>query len=941
MLRATTLLLVTGLLVPGLARAQAPLLDLAAGNLRLTVGAGDNVKLYVRGVPVIHRSTMYLVKPRWTAALLNQDTITPKVSSTTEGNAKIGIAEYESERGYARYRYELRPDDTMKVTVRFGLHTEQPAEVEYDAGYINANLIKGMPYMAETVEGPRSGEVPLFPASADQTESRLTPPLKSIRLSTVIGTINIKVEGSSDITSAFNLFDARGETADWARKNPVFWFGIGSPSPNLPAGENTVTVTWSFGLPSPNATIPSVEGQPKMVPVAAAQVPYIPDRPVIPRPKEMSGAGTAVRLTPGTRIVIPDNPSEPEKKAARELFEDLRTYWGVTAPIRRASAAKTGTGPDLRVGTVKASAFFGDGFNAASVPDNEEGYFLAVQGKQVIVAGRTPIGAYYGAQTLRQLIRVDAKGSYVKPATIKDWPSLKFRGVHWFGGQDSWPFHQKMISRIIAPFKMNAMVYQADYTQWESQPEVWSAERSTPKAMVRRSVDYAREHFLEPIPMVNGMGHAEWLFWNKKNLDLAADKDQPYAYDPTNPRTYDVLFKIYEETIDLFKPRYFHLGNDEVTMTGRFPPPGVEKTVTELIIEDTTKRHNWLKERGIETMMWGDMLLYRDEANDAGLAPTPEDAAARRKALPKDIIMADWHYTGSDPNYRSVPLLQGAGYRVIGTGWFTWANIRNWASELVKYKSMGYLQSTWAGYNMFPDIVKGESANQFVAYVLGAEYAWNGGSHEIRELGYSPDDVFQSIWNRQAAPVATRPGIVLDLSPISNVRMWDWVRALPGAKPVATKDKVPTGRLTVGGVTFQMNDPVWMAGSLNPGGAWPKSTDLDMDGRKMANLHFLWGTTYSAEMRTPVANLTVAYTDGKTEVLEISYGREIFAFDDMRAGPDTVTVWRGDSPFGEEVALRRWMWNNPRPNVGIQSVQITSLESAAAPVLVSVTGITS
>ena len=110
-----------------------------------------------------------------------------------------------------------------------------------------------------------------------------------------------------------------------------------------------------------------------------------------------------------------------------------------------------------------------------------------------------------------------------------------------------------MISRIIAPFKMNAMVFQTDYAQWASQPKIWSPERSTPLADIRKTVATARAHFLEPIPMVNGMGHAEWLFWNKQNLDIAADPKDPYAYNPENTASYERLFGVMKEATDLFQ----------------------------------------------------------------------------------------------------------------------------------------------------------------------------------------------------------------------------------------------------------------------------------------------------------------------------------------------------------------------------------------------------
>jgi len=154
---------------------------------------------------------------------------------------------------------------------------------------------------------------------------------------------------------------------------------------------------------------------------------------------------------------------------------------------------------------------------------------------------------------------LDKDGVYIKAVNIRDWPSMPFRGVHWFGGQDSVPFHEAMISRICAATKMNEMLYQVDFSQWKTQPKIWSKGTSTPLADVKKTVDYARAHFMEPIPLVNSLGHSDWMFGNGQNLDVATDPAKRYQYDPTKERVYtDILFPVMQEAIDIFKPKVFH-----------------------------------------------------------------------------------------------------------------------------------------------------------------------------------------------------------------------------------------------------------------------------------------------------------------------------------------------------------------------------------------------
>jgi hypothetical protein len=936
---------------PAKAPDSATLLNLSAGDLHFTLTKQTGMQLSLRGVPVIRQSTMYIVKPGWTGAYLDLDKDVPDATSGMDGDASVGTATMDKPDAYAKYRYEIRPDNSFKVTCTFA--SKGPAAlVEYDAGYIHANLLAGARFSADTLKGKVDGVVPLFADSADEKESKFAPDFSHITFDTVQGRVELTVEGSDDLTKTLTLFDARANTSAWAQKNPVFWLGIGVPAPSMPSGEHTVTLTWKFGEPTSKMTIPSATGTPKVVALKEAQVPFVPDTPVIPQPKEQKAGDTPFRIIPGkTVIFLSKTPSDEEKQAARELQAEFKDFWGTAIRIQKTGipSPNTNPGPGSIIIATKAEitavmtpediAHAEQVLSYADLGKHAEGYFLAADGDVTGIIGADPRGAYYGAQTLKQLIRVDAKGVYIKPVEISDWPSLSMRGVHWFGGPDAWPFHQKMIDRIISAYKMNTMVFQCDYTQWATQPKIWSSERSSTKADVKKAVDYARSHFIEPIPLVNTLGHSEWLFWNDQNLDICTDPKAKFAYDPENPHTYEVVMPIMQEAVDLFQPKYFHIGHDEVTTNGAFPKPGSKKAATDLILADINKMHDWLTAKGIKTMMWGDMLLDESEASDAGLAPSLEAAAARRAGVPKDIIIADWHYQGSDPKFPSVAVLQNAGFKVVGTTWYDWGNVQNFSRVLNQEDSMGFLQSTWAGYNMFPDIIKGDSFNQFVAYLLGAEYAWNGGKPNVADLGYSPDEAFLAAWNRRPVAMTKRGGFTVDLAPASNAGMWDWVPSTATRIPAPKTTPFPTGRVSLGGIVFQPSRPVWLAGSLNPSGAWPKSVSIPLGGKKAGELHFLWGTTFAAEKDSQVAVVKVDFADGTSDETPLKYGRQIFAFSDAQAGPETTTAWHGAAPYGGTANVRRWMWINPSPAKAIKSVTLTSAETEAAPVLLGITGI--
>jgi hypothetical protein len=902
------------LLVSGPASAQS--LDFTVDRLHFTLTSPHDVKLTADGVPLIRESHIYLVTPGWTSSLLNADEVTPTVSSSYSGGVYTGTAVYENSAAKITYTYLLGPDDTYKATVNY-VSKGAAAEVEWDMAYLNANVIAGCPWSATIVRGSRSGTVPVFAKSSDQTASRLCPPLKTVHFDTNLGPLDVSVQGSDSSVASFTLFDARAMTPDWAQRNPVFWFGVGDYQ--IPTAGQTVSATWHLGAAPVRSFVNTLGTPPTIRDVRTAKVPFVPEFPVIPHPKQSSDPATPCRLGQSVYIATSASPSAEETEAATELQSELSTYWGVSATI---GSSPTGAAPTISLGVSSDS----------NVPQYAEGYLLNVGTSGVTVAGHDPHGVYNGAQTVKQLLRADANGVYVKSASIRDWPSLSMRGIHWFGGPNSYAFHKKMIDLILAPYKLNTMMYECEFGYWTSHPEIWSTTRGMTKTDMQNSVNYARAHFIEPIPLINSLGHADWMFTNGQHLDLATDPTAPYQYNPEDPAVYTILFDVMGEAADLFKPKYFHIGHDEVTTGGVFPPVGSTKSATDLILADTVKINNWIKARGMQTMMWGDeFLYYPTEASDAGNATDMATAAARRAGLPKDIIVADWHYA-SATSFPSVPIWRNAGWQVVGVPWYDWTNIQNLTSTVTQNTGMGMIQSTWAGWSMYPDIVNTNAYSQFCAYLVAAEMSWTGGNPGISALGYSPDDAFRQAWNRAPVDVKSYRGYVSD-SGTTNAKMWDWV---PGS---TSTGGFPTGDQIWNGVTFSVGNPVYLAGGLNPAGTWPQAVVIPLNGRVASEFDVLWGTTWIGEVGSPVASFWIYYTDGSHFEVPCVYGTQISAFLDSRSSLQTSTVWSGTDSLGQNSYVRRWSVSNPQPSLPIQSVIIRSEMGEAAPVLLSLTGL--
>jgi hexosaminidase len=451
---------------------------------------------------------------------------------------------------------------------------------------------------------------------------------------------------------------------------------------------------------------------------------------LIPRPKSVvAGAGTcAFPATPACVVTGAAGESRRLRAALADLgFRTVERLPGREHGVTVALGRPTGT-------------------RASEWARNAEGYRLRVTPAGARVEATTAQGAFYGIETLAQCLRERSNGTEAAVVTIEDWPSMRFRGAHWFPSVSGVTLDRRPISRIMAPFKMNLAVIQCEAARWDSHPEI-AAPNSVAKKDLAGLVALCRRSFIEPVPLIASPGHGDWMFRNGKNLDFCEDPKRPYACCINHPRSQVFLTEIMGEALELFRPRYVHLGHDEVRLRGRFPNPDCpscgKQTETRLVLKHLGHLSTWLAKRGIKPLVWGDMLLAPAEASGGGAhAPNPAEARLRRAGLPAGTVVADWHYQIVD-DYPSLELLRREKRPAIACSWYRTENIRRLAAAARKAGSLGLVQTTWAGY--FPDesVLGGNEIRQYSAFILAAEYAWSGRDDPPDALGYKPRAVFQ------------------------------------------------------------------------------------------------------------------------------------------------------------------------------------------------------
>lgn len=386
---------------------------------------------------------------------------------------------------------------------------------------------------------------------------------------------------------------------------------------------------------------------------------------------------------------------------------------------------------------------------------NDEGYEIKIEEKFISIQYKTQQGLQHAIHTLVQLTHNINEQLVIPQGTIKDEPSIVWRGIHMFTGPMSWQMHKRMYDRILFPLKMNKVVLQCEQAQWKSRPELHNS-ISVPMKDLKLEFDYLRKHYNEPIPLIQSLGHMEWFFKPKQNRFMAVNPQYPYTLNPDLPQSQKAVKQLWDETFALLKPTTMHIGFDEIGMIGFNEPREKEVDYFKTQIKFL---HNYAQQKKAKLMLWGDMGLGPGEGPDALNGVTKERAATIRSFIPKGSYVADWHYiNNSNPEIYKVNLQvwKQNNSLPLASPWLWPNNVRGFVHAAID-ENAGVLQTTWADFessekNMLLNI------EQFGAYILAMDFAWSGRKELPEQLPYKPIEEWVTRFYSQAKPVKNKNG---------------------------------------------------------------------------------------------------------------------------------------------------------------------------------------
>jgi len=190
----------------------------------------------------------------------------------------------------------------------------------------------------------------------------------------------------------------------------------------------------------------------------------------------------------------------------------------------------------------------------------------------------------------------------------------------------------QLFRRLAAVGYTHVMLELADKVRLDCLPEVPWCEAYT-KAEVAAILDAARAAGLTPFPLVQCLGHLEYLLTHAPFHHLREGRCVASTLCPTHPDTLPFVRRYIDEMAELFgRPAWFHIGADEVWLLGSCPAcqarlGGRPKWALYAEHVEAVARH--VLDRGMRPIAWADIALGHPELVER---------------FPRELVWMDWDY---------------------------------------------------------------------------------------------------------------------------------------------------------------------------------------------------------------------------------------------------------------------------------------------------------
>jgi hexosaminidase len=354
---------------------------------------------------------------------------------------------------------------------------------------------------------------------------------------------------------------------------------------------------------------------------------------------------------------------------------------------------------------------------------HDEGYVLVPDGQGgLAVIAETAAGIFYGAQTVKQLIRGSGKDEVLLAPTLRDWPAMAHRGLSddWSRGPlPNMDFLRREI-RTLAAYKINTFSPYFEHTfAYSSTPAAAFPGGSITPAEARALVEYAAQYHITVIPEQEAFGHLHNVLKFEQYSGLG-ETPHGAVLAPGDPATLPQIAAWFGELAQVFPGPYAHIGADETFELGlgRTRDLVKDRGLAAVYLDFLAQIHTALVPNHKRLLFWGDIAVSSPD-----LVGT----------LPKDMIAVPWRYD-AEPDFTALilPFTKAGLETWVAPGVNNWSrlypnnnealgNIRAFVRDGQKLGSTGMLNTVWN------DDGEGIFDENWFGVLFGATASWQPG----------------------------------------------------------------------------------------------------------------------------------------------------------------------------------------------------------------------
>jgi hypothetical protein len=437
---------------------------------------------------------------------------------------------------------------------------------------------------------------------------------------------------------------------------------------------------------------------------------------LIPQPRELH---STERFPAASAVVTVPGGDAEDLFAARNLETALAERGVLISPAVGAPAL---TITLLHTGTPAADRLLFARKLAFDPAMHDEGYILTSNPGTVTIVGATAAGIFYGVQTLKQLVETDGPPPMLWAATIRDWPAMKYRGIHDDLSRGPFPTlaFQKHQLDVFAAYKVNLYSPYMEHTlQYAAEPLAAPPGSALTRAEARELAAYAANLHIAIVPEQEAVGHLHHVLGYEKYADIA-ESPHGHVIAPGQPGTLPLIETWFTQIAEDFPSPFLHIGADETFElgAGRTKSDVDKRGLGPVYADFLSSIHTTLAPLNRRLLFWGDIAT-----SDPAAIP----------GLPKDMIAIPWIYWHQDNYDGNITPFKSAGIETwVAPGDANWNvvypieataldNISGFIESGQRLGSTGELTTVW------DDDGEGLFNQNWFGVLFGAAAGWQPG----------------------------------------------------------------------------------------------------------------------------------------------------------------------------------------------------------------------